>query len=192
MSHLNVIDRDDAPQASRPTLDHAQQTLGFVPNLYGVFAAAPAALKAYTQIDAALKESSLTPAEQQIVLLSVSFENECEYCMAAHSKIAAMSQVPEDVIQELRDGQPLSDDKQEALRTFTRAVVKQRGNLEPSQVQAFLDAGYSRANILEVLVGVAQKTLSNYTNHLAETPVDDAFQEQAWSRPQAGDETAVA
>jgi len=174
---------DDAPAAARPLLEGAEEQLGFVPNLFGVFAAAPPALEAYQAISAAFARTSLSPVEQQVVLLAASGENGCAYCVAAHTVIARGQAVPDDVVAALREGRPLDDPRLEALRRFTLQVVQKRGWVEAADLEAFEAAGYDRAQVLEVILGVTQKTLSNYTNHVAETPLDPAFRDAAWTRP---------
>lgn len=181
MSQYRVHTAETAPEKSKPILDQVKQKYGFTPNLIGVLAEAPAAAKGYAVVAEAFEASSLSPVEQQVVLLSVSFENACHYCMAAHSTVAGMVGMPEDVLEALRNGRKIErDPKLETLRATTRKLVEKRGWLEDSEVQAFLDAGYTQGQLLEVLVGVAQKTISNYTNHLAQTPVDDQFAGQKW------------
>ncbi len=183
MTHFNVHTIDSAPEGSQPTLAQAQKAMGFVPNLYGVFAESPAALKAYAAIGGFFDSTSFTPTERQVVLMTTIFENECDYCMAAHSTIAGMQRVPEAVVAALREGRPLPDPKLEALSVFTRKVVVERGWVPDADVESFLAAGYTRAQVLEVILGVGMKILSNYTNHLATTPVDHAFAAQTWARP---------
>ncbi len=181
MIQFQIHDKNSAPAASRPVLAQTEKVFGFVPNIIGMFAESPAALKGYTGVAGAFASSSFSAAEQQTVLLETSRENGCEYCMAAHSTVAGMEGVPEDVIRALRDGSPIDDPRLEALRLFTRKVVEGRGRLPNTDVQSFLDAGFTRAQILEVLLGVTQKTLSNYANHIAGTPLDEAFAESAWA-----------
>lgn len=171
-----------APEGAKPTLTAAQQAYGFLPNLLGVMAEAPALLKGYATLSKIFEESSFTPAERQVVLLTTSYANECGYCMAAHSAIAGMQKVPQDVIGALRNGAPIGDGKLEALRKFTASVVATRGWPSESDVNAFLGAGYGKAQVLEVVLGVGIKTLSNYANHIADTPLDDAFQPLAWKK----------
>ena len=175
---------EGAPEGSRETLAKAQEKYGFVPNLYGILAEAPAAVKSYAAVYAFFTESSFTPVEQQVVLLSASYGNGCDYCMAVHSTVANMTGVPEEVVSALRAGRPLPDTKLQALSAFTKLVVTTRARLSESQVQDFIAAGYSKAQVLEVITGVALKTISNYTNHLADTPLDDMFQPQRWTPPQ--------
>lgn len=173
---------ETAPEAARDTLAGAKKAYGFVPNLLGVMAAAPALVKAYTTLSRIFDETSFSPAERQVVLLSVSYENGCEYCVAAHSVIAGMQKVPPDVVDAIRSGNPIANPKLEALRRFTTAVVEMRGWPSQDDANAFLNAGYTKAQVLEVILGVGMKTLSNYTNHVAETPLDDAFAKAAWSK----------
>jgi len=173
---------ETAPAAARDMLAESRKAYGFVPNLHAVMAEAPALLKAYRRVGEIFDETSFTLAERQIVLLTVSYENDCEYCVAAHSAIAGMQQVPVDVVQAIRNGNPIADPKLQALRRFTAAVVASKGRPADTDTMAFLSAGYSRAQILEVVLGVGMKTLSNYTNHLADTPLDDAFAKATWSK----------
>lgn len=174
-----------APEASRLILSEVEKKYGFIPNLFGVFAESPLAASAYLQLSGLIQnQSSLSPQEQQVVMLAVSFENGCDYCMAAHSVVAAKAQVPPDVIQALRDGKLPASAKLGALITFSRAVVQRRGWVKDPDVEAFLAAGYTRTQVLDVIVITALKTISNYTNHVAHTPLDTAFAGRKWTRPQ--------
>lgn len=173
---------ETAPEAAKSTLTTAKLGYGFVPNLLGIMAEAPALAKAYPTLGALFDETSLTPTERQTVLLTVSAVNGCEYCVAAHSVVAGMQKVPADVIQAIRDGESIADAKLEALRRFTVAMVETRGRPPEQDTKAFFDAGYGRAQVLEVVLGVGLKTLSNYTNHIAHTPVDAAFAGATWSK----------
>ena len=98
MSKFRIHDPSTAPDPSQPVLAEAQKTLGFVPNLYGMLAESPALLQGYTTLSAIFAEGSLTPVERQVVLLSTSFENGCDYCMAAHTALAGMQGMPRKVI----------------------------------------------------------------------------------------------
>ena len=186
MSQYPVHTIESAPDASKPLLEQTKSSYGFIPNLYGVFAESPAAIDAYIKIAGAFaKLSGFDSTEQQVVLLAVSESNECDYCVAAHSKVAEMYGVSGDVVAAIREGRALADPKLEALRAFTAEVVGTRGRPSAEAARRFHDAGYTRQHALSVLVGVAQKTLSNYTNHIADTPLDEAFAAHAWSRPAA-------
>ncbi len=174
---------EDAPEKARPVLEGAKEKYGFIPNILGVFANAPPLLKGYATLSGIFDETSFSAAERQVILLSVSYVNGCDYCMAAHSMAASMAKLPDDALAALRNGSEIRDAKLQALRVFTQTVVEKRGWLDDGDMSAFLDAGYKPENILEVILGVAVKTMSNYANHVAETPLDEAFKKAAWEKP---------
>jgi len=171
---------ETAPEAARPLLRSVQSSYGFLPNLAAVMAASPALLEGYLGLSAAFAKTSLTPAEQQVVLLSASVVNGCGYCVAAHSTVAQRTKLGRQAIEGLRSQGPLGDARLEALRAFTVSVVESRGRPSDADVQAFLDAGYDTTQVFEVLLGVGVKILTNYTNHIADTPLDDVFAPQRW------------
>lgn len=173
---------ETAPVAAKEVLAGARSAFGFVPNLLGVMATAPALVKAYVTLSRIFEETSFDATERQVVLLTANYENDCDYCIAAHSVIAGMQKVPDAVIQAIRDNRPIPDAKLEALRRFTAAVVNTRGWPSDADVGAFKNAGYGDRQILEVILGIGFKTLSNYTNHVAGTPLDAAFAKAAWSK----------
>lgn len=155
-----------------------------IPNLLGILAESPAALQGYLLTAQQFEKSSLSLSERQVVLLTASVENGCEYCVAAHSMAARRQGLSPEVIESLRDGTPLDDPRLEAVRAFTQSLVRHRGWAEPAAEQ-FARAGFTNAQVLEVVLGVAQKTLSNYVNHLAHTPLDLAFAKEKWDHPLA-------
>jgi len=186
-----VFGLETAPAASRELLKGAKAKLGFVPNLFGMLAGAPALLEGYLTLAGLFDRTSLSPTERQIVLLATSFENGCDYCMAAHSAIAGMQKVAPAVVAALREGGPIDEERLEALRAFTTEVVRERGWPSEEAMRRLSAAGYTQAQILEVLLGVGLKTLSNYANHFAHTPLDPAFEAVRWTRP-AGQDCACA
>ena len=160
-----------------------QKQIGFVPNLYAIMAESPAALAAYTGISAALDQhAALSAVERNLAAIAVSRENNCEYCVAAHSVIASMVKAPEGQVEAVRAGEPLDDPKLEALRRFAVTVSEKRGLPSEEDLQAFFEAGYERRHVLDVVTLFALKTLSNYTNHITGTPLDAAFAPKAWKR----------
>lgn len=173
---------ESAPAAARDILSGAQKKLGFVPNLYAMMASAPALVKAYTTLSGIFEETSFNATERQVILMTVSYVNECEYCVAAHTVLAGMQKVPSDVVAAIRGGSPIADPKLEALRRYTAAVVTSRGWPSDNEAKALLQAGYGPTQMLEVVLGVGIKILSNYANHIGETPLDAAFSPAAWSK----------
>jgi len=181
MSDFSTHTIDTAPTEAKPFLEGAKNAYSFVPNLLGNMAEAPALLEGYMSLSGIFDKTELTETERQIVLMTNNRLNGCTYCMAAHTTISQMANVSADVIEALRTDTPIADTKLEALRIFAVAVNENRGWLTDAQVNSFLDAGYTRKSVLEVVVGTALKVMSNYTNHIAETQVDDAFAPNAWT-----------
>jgi len=185
MSQFPIHTVETAPEASKPFLDGAKKAFGLIPNLVGEFAESPAVVEGYLGLSAALKKAGLTDLEREIVLISASVENGCHYCVAAHTTVTQAQGLNQAVIAAVRAGGPIADARLEALRTFAVAVVRERGWVSDAEVTRFLDAGWTRANVLEVVLGVGLKTISNYVNHIAGTPVDEAFQANAFTPARA-------
>jgi uncharacterized peroxidase-related enzyme len=181
MSNYQVHTKETASPASAELLANAEKAYGFIPNLLGVMAESPALIQAYMAIGKIFEESSFSPTERQVVILTASRFNECRYCMAAHSVVAGMQNIPADIIEAIRNDEPITDTRLEALRTTVSTLVEQRGWLSEEETTAFLAAGYTKAQLLEVIVGISYKTLSNYVNKVAEAPLDDAFAAGAWA-----------
>ena len=183
MPTFTVHTSETVPDDSREVLEKVQSNYGFVPNLLGVLAEAPVAAEAYLSLIALCRQSSFTPTERHVVWFAINYEHECNYCMAAHSAIAQMEDIAEDVIEATRNGNPYDDSRLQTLREFTRHVVVDRGEVSPQQVDQFLAAGFTKRNVLEIIVAISSKVLSNYTNHIAETPLDEEFSACAWKKP---------
>lgn len=174
---------DDAEPEAKTLLEGAQKKMGFIPNMYKAMANSSGLLSAYIHgYDTFRSNSGFSPAEQEVIFLTISRTNGCEYCMAAHSFLAgAMSAVPADVTAAIRDGISVPDAKLSALSNFARIMVLKRGLPTAAEVDAFLFAGYEEKHILEVILAIAVKTISNYTNHIFHTEVDEAFSEHRWN-----------
>jgi uncharacterized peroxidase-related enzyme len=165
-----------APETIRETLVSVEGKYGFLPNLLGVMSTSPEIVSAYLKLGELFEQSSLSQLEQDLVLLTISVCNECGYCTAAHSTIARMHETPTEIINQIRTNQPISNSKLEALRNFTYEIVSSKGWPSEKCKSEFLSAGYSNRQALDVVLAVGMKTLSNYTNHLAGTPVDRQFE----------------
>ncbi len=180
---LQPVTLENADNKARPVLDRALKEVGFIPNMYSFMVNSPALLETYLQgYGLFRKESAFSPAEQEVVFLTISRVNECHYCVAAHSMLSdKMSGVPADVTNAIRDGKDIHDNKLRRLATFTRRMVENGGRPSRADVNAFITAGYTERHILDIILAIAVKTLSNYSNHLFHTPVDDMFKAYAWS-----------
>lgn len=183
MTTFTIYNSSQAPELSKPLLEAVKSKYSFVPNLFGALAESPAALKAYIDLGNELEHSSLSGAEQQVVLIATSVENGCEYCVAAHSLVAKhMVKVDAAVVDALRNKSKIPDSRLQTLAEFTRAVVDHRGEVSGKQLESFLAAGFTKKQVLEVILGVAMKTLSNYANNVMNTPLDAPFQPEAWKQ----------
>ncbi|SEB41644.1 carboxymuconolactone decarboxylase family protein [Terriglobus roseus] len=171
---------ETAPERSRPVLTDVQKSFKFIPNLFGAFANSPTILEGYVALEKVFSKGTLNPVERQIVLLSASVENDCGYCTAAHSTLLkAFLHVPAEVVSAVRSNTAVSDPKLAALIVLTKEIVAERGHVSALVLDNFFAAGYRKDQVLEVLVGVALKTMSNYVDHISPTEIDPAFQAEA-------------
>lgn len=180
---FQLLDTATAPAASAAMLDEVKAGWGFVPNLHRVLAASPAALEAYGTLWAISQKTAFTPQERNVAYLAIIYENECTYCMAGHTNLSRMAKVDDAVIQAVREGRPIADARLEALRRFAASVTRNRGLVAESEVAAFKAAGFDNQAVLDVLVLAATKLISNYTNHLAQTPLDPFMKGAEWTAP---------
>ncbi len=176
-SALNAVTLGSATPEQREVLEAAQKQVGFIPNMYANMVNVPGVLTTYLHGYAAFRQKSgFAPAEQEVVFLAVSQQNGCTYCTAAHSMLAdKMSGVPAPVLAAIRAHHPIPDPKLKALYEFTQELVRSAGKPGRAAAEAFLAAGYTEAHVLQIILAAAVKTLSNYTNHLFQTEVDDKF-----------------
>ncbi|WP_449285650.1 carboxymuconolactone decarboxylase family protein [Marinobacter sp. PE14] len=184
MTNFPLHDKDSAPEKSKPLLDNSLQAFGMIPGLHAVMAEAPGILEGYQQLHQLVLDSSFDNDEKTVVWQTINVENACHYCVPAHTGIAKMMEVSDDITNALRDETPLPSDKLEALRTFTLAVMRKHGNVSKEDVDAFYEAGYQHRQVLEVILVLSQKVMSNYVNHIAETPVDEPFKKFEWQKKQ--------
>lgn len=182
MITFTLHDESTAPEASKEILAQSRKNNGMLPNLHAVMAEAPGLLAAYQFVGTQFAHSSFDKDELTVVWQTINVEHECHYCVPAHTAIAKSMKVDDAITEALRNETALPNARLEALRTFTLSVVRGRGNVSETEVQAFIDAGFTQRNILEVVLGIAQKVMSNYTNHLTKTPVDATFQSFAWHK----------
>jgi len=180
---FTIFDEKTAPKESQAMLKAAKEDFGMIPNLEGVMAAAPSLLSCYVQNWAAFQTNSFTEIERQVIYMTVNFENNCEYCVPWHSKLSEMANMPTDEIENLRHGRALNDHKLNVLHQFTQSIVRTHGSITPADLRVFLDAGYTQQNALEVILGVSIKVMSNYTNALAQTPLDTEVANLSWKKP---------
>lgn len=182
MTTLKVHNIESAPEGSKPLLENSQKSFGMIPGLHGVLAASPKILEAYQTLHQLFTETSLNEEELTVVWQTINVEHACHYCVPAHTGIAKMMKVDDAITEALRNETPLADAKLEALRTMTLTIVRNRGNVTQEDLDAFYAAGYGEQQVLEIILGLSQKVISNYTNHIAHTPVDEPFKKFEWSK----------
>lgn len=172
-----------APEAARPVLAASERKFGFLPSPVARVGHAPTALKHLLAGFAAFEQTSLTPVEREVIAMTVAWENECHYCMAMHSALLARGAEHAATVAALRDGTPLPDARLEALRRFTQSVVRDRGRVSADHSAALADAGFTEAQVLELVLGVGVYVLSTLLNIVTAAELDPPFVPFAWRRP---------
>lgn len=162
----------DAPEAARPLLEGVKKSIGSVPNLFRLVANSPSALEGYLGLNGALAKGSLAPATRERIALAVAEINGCDYCLAAHSYIGRnVAKLDDAEIAANRNGTS-NDAKADAAVRFAVKVARNRGQVSADDVAAVKAAGYSDAELVEIVAHVALNTLTNYVNEVFDTEVD--------------------
>lgn len=174
---LTPVTDDMASGTAKNIIDNTQAQLGFVPTMYRTMANSPGFLSTYAHGYSAFRQDSgFSAQEQEVVFLVISRENGCDYCTAAHSMVAEhASKLDAPSIEALRAGSALENAKLQALAVFTARLFDSRGLITKAEATAFLAAGFSERQILEVVLAISVKTLSNYSNHIFHNDLDAAF-----------------
>ncbi len=161
-----------APAASQPLLQAVKKQLGVVPNLFRLVGNSPAALEGYLGLNGALAKGALEAPTRERIALAVAEINGCDYCLSAHSYLAKnLAKLSEAEIAANRDGGS-ADPKADAAVRFAVELVNTRGHVSEAEVQAVKQAGYTDAQVIEIVLHVALNTLTNYVNEMAKTEID--------------------
>lgn len=182
MSTFKLHNETSAPDSAKPLLQNSQQSFGMIPNLHAVMAESPQLLEGYQQLHGLAQKTAFDAAELTVVWQTINVEHNCHYCVPAHTGIAYSMQVEENVINALRDETELPSNKLNVLRDTTLEILRERGHLSNEQKKAFFEIGYNNQHLLDIVLVLSQKVMSNYVNHLADTPVDSAFQKFDWTK----------
>ncbi|MCK0157746.1 carboxymuconolactone decarboxylase family protein [Cellulophaga sp. F20128] len=180
MTKLKIHNIETAPEGSKTLLEQSLKSNGMIPGLHGVLAGAPGLLEAYQTIHKLFTESSFSKEELTVVWQTINVEHECHYCVPAHTAIAHMMKVEASLTEALRNKTAMPTEKLQVLHDFTLKIVRNRGHVSQEDLNTFYGAGYEERQVLEIILGLSQKVISNYTNHIANTPVDAPFQKFAW------------
>jgi len=171
MSRLTIPSRDDAPAAARATLDGIEKQLGTVPNLFRLLANSPAALQGYTSLQGALGRT-LDLKTRERIALAVAQVNACDYCLSAHTYLGQnLAKLGAEEIALNRRGHS-ADARADAVVNFAAAVARERGHVADGDIEAVRQAGFSDAQIVEVVALVAENSFTNFLNAVARTEID--------------------
>jgi AhpD family alkylhydroperoxidase len=170
MTPINVPSRDEVSATNQAMFDQLKKSLTFVPNLYATLAHSENALGSYLAFQNA--KSSITGKAREVVNLVVSEVNACEYCLAAHTVIGGMVGFTGEQVIEIRSGRASFDKKLDALAKLTRDIAMKRGHTDQSLVEAFFAAGWSKENLVDTIVAIGDKTVTNYLHGTTKVPVD--------------------
>lgn len=170
MTTINVPTRDQVSPANQAHFDTLKKGLGMVPNLYATLALSEHALGNYLAFQNA--KSSINGKAREVVNLVVSQVNSCQYCLAAHTVIGGMVGFKPEQIIEIRRGGASFDAKLDALAGLVKNIATERGHADPTRVQAFFDAGWTQENLVDVIVVIGDKTVTNYLHATTQVPVD--------------------
>jgi uncharacterized peroxidase-related enzyme len=170
MSRINVPTRDDVSPANQALFDTLKKGLGMVPNLYATLAHSENALGSYLALQNA--KSSITGKAREVVNLVVSQVNECEYCLAAHTMIGKMNGFTDAQVLEIRSGMASFDPKLDALARLVKAIASQRGKIDDTLLDTYFAAGWTRENLVDTIVTIGDKTITNYLHSVTQVPVD--------------------
>jgi AhpD family alkylhydroperoxidase len=175
----------------RPLLEKHRAAFGFIAAPLSRIAASPAALGAVLDMLERFERSSLDPAEREVLAFAMGYASGCDYCMALHTALAARIPGVAEHVQALRRGELPAEPRLAALVQFVRAALAHSGAVPAESWQAFLSAGYSKENALDVLLGIATYTLTTFSNRLVEAPLDPFLERFRWKRDTEAPERAL-
>ncbi len=170
MRSFDVPTKEQVSDQNKQIFDQLESNLGFVPNIYATYAHSENGLARY--INFANGKTSLNNKEKEVINLAVSQINGCNYCLAAHTQLGKMNGFTEDQTVELRQGKASFDSRLDALARLAREIIENRGNIADATVQGFFDAGYSKENLVDVIINVGEKSITNFLHNITGIPID--------------------
>lgn len=170
MSAFNVPKREEVSEVNQAIFDNLEKMVGFVPNLFATYAHSENALGNYLSLSNA--KTSLKAKEKEVVNLAVSQVNNCIYCLSAHTAIGKMNGFTDGEILELRAGKASFNEKLDALARLAKNITENRGATDAQVVDDFFAAGWTKENLIDTIVLVGDKTISNYVHSTTKVPVD--------------------
>jgi AhpD family alkylhydroperoxidase len=183
MSTYQIHGIDTAPDSSKPLLQGLQKNLGLIPNLAAAMAESPELLKGFLTVREIYHGGTFTPVEIEVLSLTAAFENNCAWCMTFHTRMARKEGVSQESVDALREGRSPVEPRLGALSDLAREMVRRRGEVGGTVLERFYGAGYTRAQALEVVLGMGFSLMANYAGHVTEAPLDEPLKPHAWDRP---------
>jgi len=171
MTRIKALEISAAPSASQPMLEAVKKKLGMAPNLFKTFAHSPAVLQFYLNGSEALAGGSLGAGLREQIALTTAGANSCDYCASAHSLMGKGAGLAATEMANNLQGRA-SDAKTQAALTFAAVIVQERGRVSDAQLQAVREAGFTEAEIVEIVANVVANIFTNYFNHIAGTDID--------------------
>ena len=169
-TQFQVPVREQMSENNLPTFDAIQKGLGFVPNLFATLGLSDNGLKRYISFQN--DKSSLSNKEKEVVNLAVSEVNNCKYCKAAHTAIGKMNGFTDEQVLELRSGKASFDTKFDALAKLAKNITSTRGHIDQSILDSYFSAGYNQGNLIDVIIQIGEKTITNYLHSITLVPID--------------------
>ena len=180
MSTFQVFTIQSAPEQSKPVLQQIEQTFGFIPNIAGAMAGSPVLIDAFFDLFQKVHAGTFSEAHIQTLLLTNAVTNACTWAVAFHTAFALAQGLTEGDVEAIRNGRAPADPQHAALAALTRNAIEKRGHLDERDVSRFLDAGFRRDQVLEVLAVAAASTITNYVGNIAKPPLEAQFEVHAW------------
>lgn len=174
---------ESAPEPSKPSLEALRQAFGMIPNLAGAMSTSPVLIGSLVGLFQKVHGGSFSEAQIQVLLLTNAVTNACTWAVAFHTALALKEGLDPADVKAIRERRAPRDAKNAALSTLARTLIEKRGRLDDLDVSRFLQAGFDKAHLLEVIAVVAASTITNYAGNVTKPPVEAAFEAYAWSTP---------
>jgi len=171
MSRINVVTKENANAEQKALLDAIQSQLGMVPNFLKVFANSPAALRAFLGLHGIAGEGSLDAQTRERIALALAQQNSCQYCVSAHTAIGRKAGLHAAEIEANRAGTS-EDAKAAAAVKFAKALAEHSGEVTTAEIVAVRNAGYSDAEIVEIITHVGMNVLTNILGKASRVEID--------------------
>ncbi|CAB3639553.1 hypothetical protein LMG24238_00147 [Paraburkholderia sediminicola] len=181
MSTFHIHTIESAPEQSRPVLRQLEQNFGLIPNIAGAMAESPVLIGGFIGIFQKVHSGTFTEAQIQTLLLTNAVTNACTWAVAFHTALALKEGLSPADVEAIRDGRAPADRQHAALSTLTKTAIEKRGHLDDNDVNSFLEAGFRKDQVLEVVTVLAASTITNYAGNITRPPLEAPFQEYVWT-----------